>query len=98
MQTQSERVSRERKSQMYFRRFSIWMFELEISTTRARREKRLYVLSAMGGLSLRSPLAQRFPVEVEVRPGRRLPGEIPRHPPADDRIPAGTVRVRRQRP
>src|SRR5512147_978832 len=98
MQTQSERVSRERKSQMCFRRFSTWMFELEISTIRAKREKRVYGLSAMGGLPLRGPLAQRLPVEVDVRPGRRLPGEVQRHPPADDRVPAGTIRVRRQRP
>src|SRR5512140_3987380 len=96
MQTQSERVSRERKSQMCFRRFSTWMFELEISTIRARREKRVCGLSTMG--LLRGPLAQRLPVEVDVCPGRRLPGEVPRHPPADDRVPAGTVRVRRQRP
>ena len=60
MQTQSERVSRERKSQMCFRRFSTWMFELEISTIRARREKRVCVLSAMGGYPFGARLRSAF--------------------------------------
>ncbi len=61
MQTQSEPVSRERKSQMYFRRFSTWMFELEISTIRARREKRLSVLSAMERYPFGARLRSAFP-------------------------------------
>ena len=61
MQTQSERVSRERKSQMPFRRFSTWMFELEISTIRARREKRVCGSLYHGGYPFGARLRSAFP-------------------------------------
>ena len=54
------RLPRE-ESQMYFRRFSTWMFELEISTIRARREKGVCGLSTMGGYPLGTRLRSAFP-------------------------------------
>ncbi len=46
---------------MCFRRFSTWMFELEISTIRARREKRVCGLSTMGGYPFGARLRSAFP-------------------------------------
>src|SRR3990170_2710359 len=98
MQTQSTPLSRMRRSQMNFSRFSTWMFEFEISTTRDRRANLFSTGISMAWSDLEAPFPKRLRIEVGILAGGGTPGKVLLHPPEDDRLPPLPVRVCRKGP